>query len=136
MVAAEVDGTTTLETDVFVDEIRRRHGASVRAVLYYGSCRRKGDAAEGVFDFYAVVDSYIGAYGPGLLAFTNSVLPPNVYYVELERGGQMLRAKYNIISAADFAGCARGRSLHAIIWGRFSQPFCILYSRDDEARSP
>ena len=135
LIAAEVDGESTFETDAFVEEIRRRHGGSVRAVLYYGSCLRKGDAMEGVLDFYTVVDSYKSAYGSRLLALTNAWLPPNVYYVELDRGERVLRAKYNIISADDFTRCARGRSVHAIIWGRFSQPFRILYERDSGARS-
>jgi hypothetical protein len=135
LVGGEVDGESTSETDTFVAEIRRRHGNCVRAVLYYGSCLRKGEAAEGVLDFYAIVDSYSAAYSRRLLALTNAWLPPNVYYVELDRGGRTLRAKYNIVSAADFTRCARGRSLHAIVWGRFSQPFRILYSRDAEARA-
>jgi hypothetical protein len=134
LVSAEVDGTPTPETDAFVAEIRRRHGASVRAVLYYGSCLRKGDAAEGVLDFYTVVDSYARAYRRSALALSNAWLPPNVYYVELEDGERTLRAKYNVISAADMSACARGRSLHAIIWGRFSQPFRALYARDDDSR--
>lgn len=135
LIAAEVDGGATPQTDVFVDEIRRRHGDAVRAVLYYGSCLRKHDAAEGVLDFYAVVDSYGAAYERSSLALTNAWLPPNVYYVELPGpDGGRFRAKYNVISAADFSACARGRSLHAIVWGRFSQPFRILYARDNDAR--
>jgi len=135
LIASEVDGGGTPETDAFVREIRRRHGSGVRAVLYYGSCLRKNDAAEGVLDFYAVVDTYRAVYDRSALALTNAWLPPNVYYVELEEGGRTLRAKYNVISASDFSECARGRSLHAIIWGRFSQPFRILYARDDDARN-
>lgn len=135
LVDSEVDGESTPEIDAFVEEIRRRHGSCVRAVLYYGSCLRKGDAAEGVLDFYAVVDSYGAAYSRRLLALSNAWLAPNVYYVELEREGRTLRAKYNILSAADFTRCARGRSLHAIVWGRFSQPFRIPYARDAEARA-
>ncbi len=133
LVSREVDGAATRETDIVVAEIRRRHGSAVRAVLYYGSCLRKGDASQGVLDFYAVVDGYSAAYERTALALTNAWLPPNVYYVELGEGDLTLRAKYNIISAADFSACARGESLHAIVWGRFSQPFRILYARDAQA---
>ena len=38
-------------------EIRARYGASLKALLFYGSCLRKG-SPEGVLDFYAIVSDY------------------------------------------------------------------------------
>ena len=42
-----------------VDAIRATHGPSVRAVLFYGSCRRSM-RPDGVLDFYVLVDGYRG----------------------------------------------------------------------------
>src|SRR5205085_11584113 len=116
------------------DEIRRRHDGAVSAVIFYGSCLRR-NTIEGVVDFYAVVDSYRSAYRSKVLRFSNSLLPPNVYYVELAQAGQpTLRMKYNIISREDFAKACRPESLHAIIWARFCQPAVLAWARDDATR--
>jgi hypothetical protein len=134
LLAAEVDGEISAAVAPFVDLVRERHGDGVAAVLFYGSCLRGASAVEGVLDFYAIVDSYAAAYRNRLLAWTNAALPPNVYYVELEHGDRTLRAKYNVMTSADFARAATGHGLDAIVWGRFSQPFRIAYARDRRAR--
>lgn len=122
------------EAHWFVDEILRRHGAAVSAILFYGSCLRKKNVIGGVLDFYAVVDSYRAAYGPGLLAMANSVLPPNVFMVSVRRGGHEAHAKYAVVSSEDFARGVTGETLHSIVWARFCQPARLLYARDEAAR--
>lgn len=119
-------------------EIRRRHGAAVQGVLFYGSCLRRRTVEDSVLDFYVVVDSYQAAYKRnikgGLLALSNWLLPPNVYYVETLWQGQRLRMKYNIVSQRDFSRACRYSSLHAIIWARFCQPAALAWARDGAAR--
>src|SRR5512134_1690938 len=104
-----------------VERIRARHGTATAAVVFYGSCLRR-ETDEGVLDFYALVDTYRAAYASRLLAAANALLPPNVFYLEAERGGERLRAKYAVISLADFARRAAGRGLRTGIWARFCQP--------------
>ena len=58
-----------------VDAIRRRHGAPAAAVLFYGSCLRRGDptaAEDPVYDFYLLVDDYRRAYEGALAALSNA----------------------------------------------------------------
>lgn len=113
----------------WVDEIRRRYGASLAAVLFYGSCLRSPHT-DGVLDFYAIVDDYPAAYDSRLLALANAVLPPNVFY--LEREGR--RAKVAVLSARDFARAVTPAAIRPAIWARFCQPFAIAWSRDEAAR--
>lgn len=115
------------------DAIRARHGDAVRAVLFYGSCLRRG-VVEGVLDYYVLVDAYRAAYDRRLLAWLNRVLPPNVFYVEHEHHGERLRAKYAVFSQRDFAARAVGGP-DARVWARFSQPARIVWARDAESRS-
>lgn len=122
------------EALALAEEIRRRHGAAVSAVLFYGSCLRRSYVEGGVLDFYAIVDSYPAAYTRRLLALSNALLPPNVYYVELPFEGRVLRMKYNVVSTSDFAAACRPESLHSIIWARFCQPAAVLWARDEDAR--
>jgi hypothetical protein len=113
-------------------EILARHGKATAAILFYGSCFRKGDAFDGLVDLYVLVDNYRAAYRRRLQAVFNRLLPPNVYYLEVPYNGQILRGKYTVISLADFQ---RGSSMdwfHSYIWGRFSQPAGILHVRNEQ----
>jgi hypothetical protein len=114
------------------EAIRSRTGETTAAVLFYGSCLRKR-SAEGVLDFYALVDSYRAANPGRRLALANALLPPNVFYLELESDAGPLRAKYAVVSLEDFARGAAGRWLRPGIWARFSQPARAVYLRDTAA---
>jgi predicted nucleotidyltransferase len=122
------------EAHALTAEIRRRHGDAVAAVLFYGSCLRRAYVEGGVLDFYVVVDSYRAAYRSTLLAASNALLPPNVYYVDLPFEGGALRMKYNVISRPDFTAACRPESLHPIVWARFCQPAAVVYARDEAVR--
>jgi predicted nucleotidyltransferase len=123
------------EAHALGEEIRRRHGEAVAAVLFYGSCLRRAYVEGGVLDFYVVVDSYRAAYRSTLLSVSNALLPPNVYYVDLPFEGGALRMKYNVISQADFSAACRPESLHPIVWARFCQPAAVLFARDEATRA-
>jgi hypothetical protein len=115
--------------------IRRRHGTAVAAILFYGSCLRKRKSEDGVLDFYVLVDSYRAAYAARLMVWLNVWLPPNVFYLEAQDGHRTIRAKYAVISLADFVQAASRQSLHAIVWARFCQPARLAYARDETARA-
>jgi hypothetical protein len=115
------------------DAIRTRHGSAATAVLFYGSCLRRG-VVEGVLDFYLLVDDYRAAYRRPLLAWLNRALPPNVFYLEHEHRGERLRAKYAVFSQRDFDTRAAGGP-DARVWARFSQPARIVWARDPAARA-
>jgi len=116
-------------------EVRRRFGEGVAAVLFYGSCLRRG-TSEGVLDLYALVDGYRTVYpspGPALLG---ALLPPNVHLLRLEGGGEgpPLRAKVAVMSLAHFRRAASGRGVDTRVWARFCQPAVLAWARDATAR--
>lgn len=121
-----------------VTALREQHRGAIRATLAYGSCLRSGDIYDGLLDIYLICDSYRAAYGAGLLAAANRLLPPNVFYVEqsgLDADGRerTLRAKVSVISLHDFRrGCSRAW-FQSYIWGRFAQPTAVVYARDAAA---
>jgi len=115
------------------DEILRRHGSAVAAVLFYGSCLRRR-TSEGVLDFYVLVDTYREAYRSRLLAWANAALPPNVFYLEIESELGPLRCKYAVISLRDFEQGAKPGGLRSGIWARFCQPALAVHLRDATAR--
>ncbi|MEE9607769.1 MAG: hypothetical protein V3U03_08505 [Myxococcota bacterium] len=133
LVAGELFAPPPEAATRFAAEIRRRHGDSVAAVLFYGSCLRKR-TSEGVLDFYALVDSYRSAYPSRRLAWANALLPPNVFYLEIESPEGTLRAKYAVMSTRDFARGVRPGGLRSGLWGRFCQPASAAYARDGAPR--
>jgi hypothetical protein len=118
---------------VLIDEILARHGRAAQGILFYGSCLRSGDDLDGLVDLYLLVDSYRDAYSGRVKALLNALLPPNVFYLEREFDGQVVRTKYAVVSLADFERGTSRRWFHSYLWGRFAQPAAILYHRNDEA---
>lgn len=114
------------------DALVERYSDAVNAMLFYGSNLRSGDALDGVVDLYLVVDDYRKAYGKTVPAVFNRILPPNVYYLEVQTNGHKVRAKYAVISMRDLERGTSMKWFHSYLWGRFSQPCGLLYSRDAE----
>src|SRR3546814_17044045 len=88
---------------------RARHGDAVAAVIFYGSCLRIGSDEGKVVDLYIVVDGYRAAYGSGLRALFNPVLPPKLFYIHTRFHGPRARPPDSGVSRPPFAPSARGR---------------------------
>ena len=115
-----------------MDIIRKRHSGRVQAMIYYGSSLRELDNPEKMLDFYVLVDSYRKTHGIGPRAFLNRFIPPAVYYVEHKsKDGTVSTCKYSILSLSEFEKRCSTRAFLSQIWGRFSQPCVVVWSRDD-----
>ncbi len=120
---------------VVAAEIQQRHAEVIDAVLFYGSCLRTQQTADTVLDFYVLVRSYRSFYTRRLLRWLNALLPPNVFYIEVRQGPRTLRAKYAVISTADFERAATPAVVPAIIWARFCQPTRLVFARGEAVRN-
>lgn len=116
------------------EAVRRRHGSTVLAVLFYGSGLRRDDVDDLVLDFYVLVERYRPAFARRSWALLAALLPPNVLYREAAVDGRTLRCKYAVISLRQFHRGADARAATPYIWARFAQPCRIVYARDDAAR--
>jgi hypothetical protein len=116
-----------------VESLLARHGSCVAGVLFYGSCLRNADPFDGLVDLYLIVDNYRCANQGRLKSFWNRLLPPNVFYTELPYEGSTLRCKYAVLSRRDLRKGTSKRWFHSYLWGRFSQPTVVAWSRDDGA---
>ncbi len=132
--ALQTQTTAGEDLQFLAEALRAEHGATVAAVLYYGSCLRSGNAGEGVADFYILVDSYRDANMGWLKAGLNQLLPPNVFYLEAPREQQVLRAKYAVVSVDQFKRGVCGGWLLPYLWGRFAQPSGVLWCRSETLR--
>ena len=119
-----------VEVSPLVDSLVTSYGANLRAVLLYGSCLHSGDL-NGLFDLYVLVDDYRAAHRHRPAAIMNALLPPNVYYLEAAlHTGPRVRAKYALLSLADFQHGVSRRWFHSYLWARFCQPTALLWVRD------
>jgi hypothetical protein len=129
LVRAELARPAPAAAACIADAIQRALGPACASVLFYGSCLRK-DTAEGVLDFYAVVDDYEGA---GLPRWSHW-LPPSVLWIECEaEDGTPLRSKYAVVTADDFLRGASPGGYRTGFWARFCQPALAAWHRDADA---
>jgi hypothetical protein len=106
--------------------ISARHGAAVRALIFYGSARRAEAGGDRMLDFYVLVARYRDVYGPVLAALA-AVLPPNVHVLKIAGAeGRPLRCKYAVMTVGAFCRRAGGGSFGPMLWARFAQPATIV----------
>ena len=113
------------------EAVRRRHGGSIDAIVYYGSCLRDGWRDDRIVDFYVLVQRYRDFYGSRLSAILNAVLPPNVFYLEAPFHDRVVRLKYAVMSLAAFEHGTSSAAFQPTFWGRFAQPCALAFARDD-----
>lgn len=113
--------------EALVAEIRRKHAGAERALLFYGSSLRAGEASGKMLDFYVLVDSYRDVHGFGLKQLGSFLAPPSVHYCEADGpDGERLRSKYSIVSLSAFRRRARGGAFESMLWARFAQPTILI----------
>ena len=130
LLTAELDQPAPPAAQALALELASRGGGATVAVLYYGSALR-AESLEGVLDFYVLLDDVRAWPGAWLARQANRLLPPNVGYVETVHAGQRVRAKFAVMSSAQFAARVTTDSLDTTIWARFSQPALLVWSRSD-----
>jgi len=118
---------------ILTEALKSRFGSSLEAVLLYGSCLRAHEIGDGVADFYVVVNNYSNAYPERYLRYFNAWLPPNVFYLEAAKCEKKFRAKYAVVSMADFEQGTQ-HWFHPYLWARFAQPSRLLYARNEVIR--
>ena len=138
LAAAEVSvpaepNPATAAAQVLAREIAARHGDGVAAVLFYGACRRDGDAS-GLLDLYVLTTGHRAFHGRALPALLNAALPPTVLLLRSEDARAPVRAKVAVLTQGQFERRMRPGSLDTTLWARFCQPSTLLHARDGAAR--
>ena len=129
LIAAESAAPVPPAIVAVADAARRRHGPGIAAVLFYGSCLREADDVGRIADLYLLADRYGQVHRRLLVRALNRLLPPNVYYIETPFDGRIVRAKYAILTLAQFERLVRARTLQSYFWARFAQPAIVLWAR-------
>ena len=133
-IAAELEQPVMDVAKAAATDIVLGHGNTVTAVLFYGSCLQQQSVEDKVLDFYVLVDSCVEANGSRILGVLNVMMPPNVFYRELELEGRTIRSKYAVMSTESFEKAMQPGHLNPSFWARFAQPCALVYCRDREIR--
>ncbi|UPG74648.1 hypothetical protein MVG78_19515 (plasmid) [Roseomonas gilardii subsp. gilardii] len=118
---------------LLAEDIVARHGDAVAAILFYGSCRRTGEAA-GLLDLYVLTVGNLAFHRRPVPAFLNAVLPPQVLHWRRDGAEGPLRAKVAVMTQRAFERRMRPGSIDTTLWARFCQPTTLVHARDDRAR--
>lgn len=136
IVAAELSRPVPAGARALAERLCAKYGASVRAILFYGSNLRRGDDREGLLDLYVLVDDYRKCYRRWSLTFANTVLPPNVFYLEVKTDdGVVVRSKYAVVTLAAFARGVSAATFESYFWARFAQPCALVVAADEATRA-
>ncbi|PKP76910.1 MAG: hypothetical protein CVT81_12160 [Alphaproteobacteria bacterium HGW-Alphaproteobacteria-3] len=133
LIGAELSEPSIAEAHLVAGAIRAKHGPAVRAILFYGSCRR-ARTADGILDFYVLVDRYRAYHekiGPSSM---NRLLPPTVTFMRVGPSSAEVAAKVAVISLDQFARRMRRTAIDTTLWARFAQPATLVYAADAAAR--
>jgi hypothetical protein len=138
LVAAEMSvpaepNPATAAARALAREVAARHGDGVAAVLFYGACRRDGDAS-GLLDLYILTTGHRALHGRAPPALLNAALPPTVLLLRGEDAQTPVRAKAAVLTQGQFERRMRPGSLDTTLWARFCQPSTLVHARDEEAR--
>lgn len=116
----------------FVDHFRRVFGEALAAVVFYGSKLDDQLATDtSFFDFYLICDDYRRFYRRRRDRWLASFLPPNIYYLELERpAGGKSTCKYCVISLADLKKHVAPDAKDFYHLGRFSKRLAVIWWRE------
>lgn len=131
LVADELDTPVGSQVTEMAAAIAAQHGASSRAVLFYGSCLREQQLDGLMLDFYLIVSEYAAAFDRKWLALANRLVPPNVFPFAYNG----LVAKYAVLSEADFSRLCGPDASTVSVWARFAQPSRLVWAYDAVART-
>jgi hypothetical protein len=124
LVADELSVPVDPRVSAMAKAIAKKHGKASRAVLFYGSCLRQKQLEGLMLDFYLIVSDYARAYEKSWLAAANRLIPPNVFYFQMDG----LAAKYAVLSEADFERECGPEARSTSVVARFAQPSRLVWS--------
>ncbi len=133
-IEAELGAPIPAPVRAAAETARLRHGGSVCAVLFYGSCLREGCDEGRIVDLYLLADDYAAVHARPLQRWLNRLLPPNVYYLEVPHGTGTVRAKYALVGLAHLERLVRPEVSNPYFWARLAQPVALAWARGPDVR--
>jgi hypothetical protein len=132
VITANLDQSAPSAMTVLAKAARNIYGQNTLAVLGYGSCLREHELKNKMADLYVVLKTLKAMPDPVPLRLANTLLPPNVYYLEVSFAGEIIRAKYAVLTLTQFENYVRASRNNPYLWARFSQPSALLFGDETQ----
>ncbi len=132
----EASGRIVAPLRALAEDVCKDYEDDLVAVLFYGSCLWQEEVVDGIADFFVIVSSYDRIWSnKKLLRLVGRLLPPNVFFRQLELPDGLFRCKYAVISMQQLEAGSR-QWFHSHIFGRMAQPVALarLKKPEDMAR--
>ena len=127
LISKEIEKDTFPEAQEMTNFLTKKYKKDLMAIIFYGSALRFNTSDGFLLDFYVILRKLHPSIKNPLMRFFAHILPPNVYYYELERNGKICRAKVAIITMTAFKKGTSDQCFSPSLWGRFSQPIKLIY---------
>jgi hypothetical protein len=134
LIARNLDRPLSSDIRATAAHILKRHGGAA-AVLAYGSCLRGVSTQESLIDLYLLTERDEDISKNRLSRLFCRLVPPNVYYAETLHEGRTLRAKYAVMTLAQFEKRVRPETANPYFWARFAQPAALVHVSGDLSRN-
>jgi len=122
------------ETLLFRNWFAERYGQNLAAVIFFGSClSEKSKSATSFKDFIVVVDKYRKTGNNPVKWLSHWTLPPDLFHLELQKGGSRHECKYYLISTRQLEDATGPGAKDLYILGRLSKRIAVIYHRDQES---
>ena len=133
LVARTLDRSLPADVRAIADHVLKQHKHTA-AILAYGSCLRGVSTDDTLIDLYLLMERDQDVSSNPLSRLAARLVPPNVYYAEMNEAGRTLRCKYAVVTLAAFAERMRPETTNPYFWARFSQPSALVYASNDRNR--
>jgi hypothetical protein len=126
--------TPASEDTQFLAETIRKRLPMATAIVTYGSTLRGVRTRDTLIDYYVIADSLHAVEASTLMAVLGEAIPPNVFYIEAQRGDVTLRAKYAVVSLPTLKRRVQLYESNPYFWARFAQPMALVWCRDEATK--
>ena len=133
LVAHNLDRPLSSDIRAMAAHVLERH-PTASAVLAYGSCLRGVSSGESLIDLYVLTEREEDVSASRLSRFLARLQPPNVYYTETGCEDRTLRAKYAVMTLAQFGRRMKPTTANPYFWARFAQPAALVHVASDAIR--
>ncbi len=114
-------------------QILARHPGAL-SIINYGSTLRAAPTQDTLIDYYVVVADQRDLAASAILQMVGALIPPNVYFMETQFGGNLYRSKYAVVTLDTLRRQVSSGTGNPYFWARFAQPSVMVYARDDNIR--
>lgn len=119
----------------FIEAFKTQYGDNLEAVIFYGSCLASAMRKPSSFrDFFVLVREYASMSKGFVDRLLLPLIPPNLYFISLDKDGNKIDAKYHVLTTKEFARMASRFAPDHYIIGRMCKRVALVWAKNKDIR--